>query len=479
MAKTVFFTFYIFLLGFITANAQTYTKKETDSIFNKDVASLFKKGQLQESLELCKKVIQEYERLNANEDAAKAYLFAANISSNLYRTKESLRYLDLALEKCKDLDNPVLNARIYGEYGRNYNDLGFKEKAIEYYSIAIDIAKGNPKSNGKNLQYFYGLRSVIHEENKNINAFYKDIQNAHKYFPNTHTASRLAKYYISYQKNLDSAKYYLDLGEKIYSSGKIPLFQKSVLQRNFGRYYIEKKEFAKAIECYNEALEICKKLKKPQDVRDIHKLLYEAHKAAQNDSEAIINLEKYTFLSDSLKSASTKIQEIPVKKLIREKEEVSEKSRTKLYFIIALILLLSAGIFTFLRIKYKKKSRDDEEKLYSKEEENTQLQQKVNEAFDEIILLAKTNSPEFFTRFQEVYPEVISKLLKIDSKLRVSELTLCAYIFLGFTTKDIANFTFRTLSTVRNRKHNLRTKLNIPAEESTELWFKNLGKKQF
>lgn len=460
-------------------DAQIYSKKETDSIFKNDVTSHFKKGQLEESLELCKKVIKEYERLNANEDAAKAYLFAANTASNLYRTKESMRYLDFALEKCKDLENPILNARIYGEYGRNYSNLGFKEKALEYYTIAIDIAKGNIKENATHLQYFYGLRSVIYEENKDLNAFYKDIKNAHKAIPNTHTSSRIAKYFIVYNKNLDSAKHYLDLGEKIYETGKIPIFQKSVLQRNFGRYYLEKKDFVKAIESYEEALDICKKLKKPQDVRDIHKLLYEAHKAYQNDKEATANLEKYSSLNDSLISANTKIQEIPVQKLIDENEDVSEKSRTKLYIIIACLLLLSAGVFTFLRLKYIKKSKEDEEKLYSKQEENSQLQQKVNEAFDEIILLAKTNSPEFFTRFQEVYPEVITRLLQIDSKLRVSELTLCSYIFLGFTTKDIANFTFRTLSTVRNRKHNLRTKLNIPAEESTELWFKNLAKKQF
>ncbi|MBD8082997.1 tetratricopeptide repeat protein [Chryseobacterium caseinilyticum] len=477
MTKTVFITICIFFIGFISADAQIYTKKATDSVFDNHVVRLFKNGQLQESLELCKKVIREYESLNADEDAAKAYLFAANTSSNLYRIKESMHYLDLALEKCKDLDNPSLNARIYGECGRNYNALGFNEKAIENYSIAIDIAKGNPKANAGHLQYFYGLRSVIHEENKNIKAFYKDIQNAHKASSNTFTASRIAKYFISYNKDLDSAKYYLDLGKKIYETKKIPVYQKSVLQRNFGRYYMERKDFAKAIECYEEALEICKQLKKPQDVRDIHKLLYEAHKASQNNTEAIENLEKYTSLNDSLATVSTQIQEIPVKKLIKEKEEVSEKSKTQLYLIIAIILFLSAGIFIFLKIKYSKKSRADEEKLYSKEEENSQLQLKVNEAFEEIILLAKSNSPEFFTRFQEIYPEVISKLLQIDSKLRVSELTLCSYIFLGFTTKDIATFTFRTLSTVRNRKHNLRTKLNIPAEESTELWFKNLAKK--
>ncbi|KQT22329.1 hypothetical protein ASG31_03075 [Chryseobacterium sp. Leaf404] len=189
-------------------------------------------------------------------------------------------------------------------------------------------------------------------------------------------------------------------------------------------------------------------------------------------------LEKYTLINDILTSANNKIQEIPVKKLIKENEEISKNSKTKLYSVIIRFLLVSAGIFMFLKVKHHKKSREDKKKLYSREEENSPLQKKVIEAFGEIIQLAKKNSPEFFTRFQEVYPEVISNLLKIDSKLRVSELTLCSYIFLGFTTKDIASLTFRTISTVRNRKHNLGTKLNIPTEESTELWFKNVSRKK-
>lgn len=105
------------------------------------------------------------------------------------------------------------------------------------------------------------------------------------------------------------------------------------------------------------------------------------------------------------------------------------------------------------------------------EKENNSMK---NECFEEIIKLAKSNSPEFLTRFREVYPDLVAVLLDINPKFRISELTLCAYIFLGFTTKDIAAYTFTSINTVKVRKYNLRKKLNIPAEMNTEMWFKHL-----
>ena len=69
---------------------------------------------------------------------------------------------------------------------------------------------------------------------------------------------------------------------------------------------------------------------------------------------------------------------------------------------------------------------------------------------------------------------MVNKLLAKESKLRISELTLCAYIYLGFNTKDIAKYTFRSMSTVKNRKNNLKKKFNLASDENLELWLKGL-----
>ncbi|WP_143882955.1 tetratricopeptide repeat protein [Chryseobacterium binzhouense] len=468
----------IILLVFFSASySGQKTKNELDSLFSQKVKILFEEGKLDESLVVCKEVISGYEQLNEDKSALKAYIRAANICSNLFRTKESLQYLDIAAEKNATIKDESLESRINGGYGRNYQNLGFNDLALKYYDKAISIAE---KNNDKiNLEYFYGLQSVIYEEQKEINKLYRSLTKAHKSKPSVYNSARLAKYFLSFRKNLDSAKFYLDLGEKMAATKKFPLFQESILQRNQGRYFMEKNDYAKAVFYLEKSLAISKQLNKPQDIKETHKMLAKAYKSLKDDQKSVQNLEKYTAITDSLLAERQKIQHLPIEKVIKEKEESSKKSFSKLYLIIFAIVLLFAVIYFISRKKFSAKSLEKEMEISLKEEENLQLQQKVNEKFDDIIQLAKNNSPEFFTRFQEIYPHVISNLLKVNPRLRVSELTLCAYIYLGFNTKDIANYTFRTISTVRNRKHNLRTKLNIPAEESTELWFKNIGNKLY
>ncbi|WP_139422263.1 helix-turn-helix transcriptional regulator [Chryseobacterium mulctrae] len=77
--------------------------------------------------------------------------------------------------------------------------------------------------------------------------------------------------------------------------------------------------------------------------------------------------------------------------------------------------------------------------------------------------------------FSHVFGKFIRKLLEIEAKFRVSELTLCTYIYLGFSSKNIALYTFKSVNTVRSRKYNLRKKLHISPEENMELWIKNVN----
>ena len=109
-----------------------------------------------------------------------------------------------------------------------------------------------------------------------------------------------------------------------------------------------------------------------------------------------------------------------------------------------------------------------------KETENKTLIKRVNDEFDNILDLAKKNHPNFYTRFQEYYPSFQSKLLERNPGLQTSELSLLAYIYLDFQTKEIADYTFKSTKTIQNRKHLLRKKLNIPSGEDFYIWLKNV-----
>jgi tetratricopeptide (TPR) repeat protein len=452
-----------------------YSKKEIEN-FNRKISQLRKEGKFGDALILYKKFIEDNKDGGNQQELLHAYVQTANVLSNLSRAKESIEYLELAEKGNQDLHNTEIEAKILGEYGRNYYALGFTQKAIEYYTKSIDLSENikDEKSKVALLQYLYGLRSSIYEENKQFNNLYIDLHDSYKINPDTYSASRLAKYFTVHRKNLDSAQFYLKKGEELFNAGKLPVFQKSILLRNYGRYYFEKKDYDKAISYYTQSLEISEYLKKPKDILDTNKLLYEVYKANKDNENAGKSLEKYSKINDSLSLEHKKIQETPVKQILREKDKVVKKEKTYLYLIIiVLIIILFLSYFILRRIS--KSNREEKLEIISKNEIQTQeLKLKINESFEEVIQLAKDNSVEFFTRFKEVYPEFIAQLLKIDPKFRVSELTLLAYFYLGFNSKDIATYTFKSVNTVRSRKYNLRKKLGILPEENMELWLKNL-----
>ncbi|RZJ48454.1 MAG: tetratricopeptide repeat protein, partial [Chryseobacterium sp.] len=87
--------------------------------------------------------------------------------------------------------------------------------------------------------------------------------------------------------------------------------------------------------------------------------------------------------------------------------------------------------------------------------------------------LARENSAEFFIKFQEVYPHFTKKMLNINPNFKVSELTFAAYIYLGFNTKQIADYTFKAVKTIENNRYNLRKKLEISPEKDLQIWLRN------
>lgn len=93
--------------------------------------------------------------------------------------------------------------------------------------------------------------------------------------------------------------------------------------------------------------------------------------------------------------------------------------------------------------------------------------------FNDLITLAKNNNAEFLALFNEIYPEFVASLKKINPKIRSSELEFCAMTFLNFSTKNIAQYTFVTVRAVQVRKNRLRKKLNIASDIDFNNWMRD------
>ncbi|PIF46278.1 hypothetical protein CLU96_3303 [Chryseobacterium sp. 52] len=478
MLKNVF-VILLFIPYFFYAQ---YSIKEIDSLLVKEDSRLKKEGKHEKAILLNKDIVKQSGELHYQKGIIRGYLNIGNALSTIGKHKESMGYLDLALQSSVDFKDSELESRIYGEYAKNYYFLGLDEKTIENYNLAIKTALNiaDTKKRKSLLQYYYVDLSAAFEGTNKIKEFYMAIMKAYQLKPSPFIASRIAKYHILFSKNTDSAEYYLKKGDSMYNTGEYPVFQKSILLRNYGRLYYQKKEYEKAISLYNESVLISKQIKRVDDLPETYKLLYEASKALNDQEKAIDYLEKYTLVNDSLDTENKNTLDIPIKKFLKEKEIQNKEKENKLYRIILLLIVLGI-IITLITYKILLSKKRAKEKLLHqkdryidiKQSEIVSLQSKINDSYEEVIQLAKENSPAFFGRFLEVYPNFSHKMLVLAPGLKPSELTLSAYIYLGFLTKDIAQFTFKAVKTIENNKYNLRKKLNVPEKVDFSIWLRN------
>jgi AraC family chitin signaling transcriptional activator len=95
-----------------------------------------------------------------------------------------------------------------------------------------------------------------------------------------------------------------------------------------------------------------------------------------------------------------------------------------------------------------------------------------DKAYNEVIRFINTNGTiqhennDLNEKLYNINYKFVEKLKKIYPKLTQSELQICMYLYLGLTTKDIANRTNRSTRTVANLRYRVRKKINIDRQTS-------------
>ncbi|WP_454046167.1 tetratricopeptide repeat protein [Chryseobacterium sp. Marseille-Q8038] len=274
-------------------------------------------------------------------------------------------------------------------------------------------------------------------------------------------------------KKLDSAEYYLNKANLL--SSQAPAESRSRVLLSYGELYFYKKEYEKALKYYFQSLQVVKKIGLKKSERVIYQRIYENYKKQNDIERANEYLEKYTALNDSLNSVERNILDIPIRRITDENIENEKQKKNVFYYIMIGVILLSIILFAVLYKTNKSRQKQKDLLIMEKEKETEILKKQLSSSIDELVQLAKENSPEFFTRFNEIYPEFRRELLEISPRSKASEITFCAYLFLNFSTKDIAEFTFTSPRTVQTRKYNIRKKFNIPSNEDLYIWIQNIA----
>lgn len=160
---------------------------------------------------------------------------------------------------------------------------------------------------------------------------------------------------------------------------------------------------------------------------------------------------------------------------MRTKEATRSRSFRNTVIGIILASIIIGTILIIRNLKSRKKlNKKSELLIYNNKKIGSLKKELENNIFQDIIELAKSNSPEFLPLFGEGYPKFVEVMKQLDPNIRSSELYFCALAYLNFSTKDIANFTFVTIRAVQVRKNRMRKKYDIASDVDFNEWFRNL-----
>jgi hypothetical protein len=461
---------------------------------NIEAKGLFNEKKLDKSLKLSKEVVEESKQIGYSQGVAIGSLRVAVIYAITKDPNNSLQYARMAQQEAYTNEDYELKTKVNDILAVNYVQLEMNDEAIKAFKNMASEAKKIPQPEKSLLEEnmaYHHLASIYDFKKKNVDSayyYYTKVYNALKDKPGNDPKLDVillgASMYIKEvndKKNISVTPYSKTIQE-VLSKNNGPKNNDSSAVYTYkhlaGAYFSEGKY--EDAQKYNELfIEWAKKNKNLEGLNSAYDLRYKISEKLNNLAKSQKELKEYVLLKDTITDIDKKNIQVSYKNVIKAKDEnLKSETHTKnsLFFGIVILVALFISSLFFFKNFIKKKHKEKVIVISKKESEITVLQSKVNTAFEEVTMLAKTNSPNFFIRFQEVYPEFTKKLQEVSPGLRTSELTLCAYTFLGFNTKDIADYTFKSVNTVRNRKYNLRKKMNIPTEENMGLWFRKLLK---
>ena len=437
--------------------------------------------------------------------------------------EQAIEVAHLALTKSIEIDYSQGKAAAYLNLAQTLLYLGSYEKSLNYLSLTED----EPHSSDNLYTMFEISRirgqifSYMKLEEQSIHEFHKCISLTNRFDDKQQCKYGLSLSYenlaVVYNKigKLDSAFYFINKNKELLESMDESYIYRSLvnLYSTLGNRYITEGEYELARENLNKAFNLAEKYQYCYLSRtliymgDLHaknekgdSALYYYHKALNNLETTKIKGE-YSVVYNKLSTFYQDAGEVDSARIYKEKEllidaelsdergksigkalnvflneerKVQQQQKSKAIFFISITLLVFVSIVSIFWIKTKNKFLERKKKLRAElnhtmkefeeiEKETHLLEKKVNQSFDEIIDLAKNNSPTFLKRFQEVYPEHSKSLLQKHPNLTNSELILCALIYLKFSTKDISTYTFVEHRSVQTKKSRLRKKLQLPA----------------
>ena len=262
-------------------------------------------------------------------------------------------------------------------------------------------------------------------------------------------------YIIKEQK--DSAYKYVKISNDYLDDLNTPAY-KAMVKRMDGIYNFKQKNYEIAINRFKSAQNY--NYQEAHVDPSLFDLLAKSYSKLGKQDSANFYWLKYTAFGQENKFRTIRNNE--TLSLINESKQNKLEDDKIFYFGIAIgVILVFILIIYFIERK----------KMIKKAKYKSLLNIESSSDLQNIIHLAKENSPNLLTEFNHIYTSYQTDLQAKCPGLTKQEIVFSIYLLLDFSTKEISNYTFSSVRTIQNKKYRLRKKLNIDSDSDINSWF--------
>lgn len=441
---------------------------------------LYYQGIYNESLVYFNKYYQHYSKLGRED---KLVLIYPNMGAVYQKMKQLDQALELYLKAFNYINvttdpqlvksRPQINLTLTNNIGSIYNEQKKRELSIKYYLSGLQVAE--------ELNSYEFISRICHN---------------------------LGKLYLE-ENILDSAFLYIN---RSLSNRKQwgNLNGLAITQGLLAEYYISNRNFIDAKKVLDEAYINAEKVNSAEAKLQILNAYVKVYEKTGDYKAAFDVITEVNKFKDSIFNADMEMEIYKIqfqneydKKEI-ENKLIQQKIETRylvLSFTLAALLAFAAFIYYFQRNKYRNLKLENDLLALRKtalendiESKNKELTTNVmyliqrNELLTDIIkrlaeakhsandenriaiqriitdlgtLISGNAWEEFEVRFQQVHTQFYTRLQNLHPQLTPNEIKLCAFLRLNMTTKDISALTNQNAKSVEMARHRLRKKLNI------------------
>lgn len=377
-----------------------------------------------------------------------------------------------------------------------YTQLGFLDKSLECLNkswIEAQKIKDESTRQGALARVFSGFAARLEKnvkDSKRLDSIYTYRKKSLNLYENLAKKSivkmgyirsliSLGDIFVDFGK-LDSAKYYYN--ESLTKGEKLKITRFSAQSYNgLAKVAFLSGSIEQALEFSKNALDHSSKMKSKRFNSEIYNLLSKIYLKKRDTIRSLQYMESYAKLTDSILISDKKAMKISSDIILQEKVNSYAKTQKNYKMLIfsgiGIMFLISFLVYkAYLKEKKRKqlliRKMEEAEKVASPKPEIVK-DKNDEQVTQEIIRLAMANDPSFLLKFVEHHPLFIERLKSRSASLSSSDLQICAYLSLGFYTKEISRYTRTSIRAVESKKYRLRKKLEIPASEDINLWMLN------